>query len=169
MRKRKVLIPTIMMGSIALVLLYIGHRNGRGQEVEGLKLAFSMIVNILPLLALVFIVAGMAQTMLPHEKVVKLVGNESGLRGILLGAMAGGFTPGGPFVTMPLVAGFLGAGASVGTMVSFMTAWSLWAVMRLPMEMGILGWKFTVARLASTFIFPPIAGLIAQTFFSDFK
>ncbi|MBF0292140.1 MAG: permease [Nitrospinae bacterium] len=169
MRKRKVLIPTIMMAVIAVVLLYIGHRNGRGQEVEGLKLAFSMIVNVLPLLALVFIVAGMAQTMMPHEKVVALVGNESGLRGILIGAVAGGLTPGGPFVTMPLVAGFLGAGASVGTMVSFMTAWSLWAVQRLPMEMGILGWKFTVARLASTFIFPPIAGLIAQSFFSDFK
>lgn len=46
---------------------------------------------------------------------------------------------------------------------------ALWAVLRLPMEMGILGWKFTVGRLASAFIFPPIAGLIAQTFFSDFK
>lgn len=157
------------MGSMALVLLYIGHRNGRGQEVEGLKIAFSMITNILPLLILVFIVAGMAQAILPHDKVGHLVGNESGLRGILLGTLAGGFTPGGPFVTMPIVAGLLGAGASVGTMVSFMTAWSLWAVMRLPMELGILGWKFTVARVASTFIFPPIAGLIAQTFFSDFK
>lgn len=163
------LIPTIIMGSMALVLLYIGHRNGRGQEVEGLKIAFSMITNILPLLILVFIVAGMAQAILPHDKVGHLVGNESGLRGILLGTLAGGFTPGGPFVTMPIVAGLLGAGASVGTMVSFMTAWSLWAVMRLPMELGILGWKFTVARVASTFIFPPIAGLIAQTFFSDFK
>jgi uncharacterized membrane protein YraQ (UPF0718 family) len=169
MRKRKVLIPTIMMGSIALVLLYIGHRNGRGQEVEGLKYAVSMLVDVLPLLMLVFIVAGMAHTLMPQEQVSRLVGNESGLRGILIGAVAGGLTPGGPFVTMPLVAAFLGAGASVGTMVSFMTAWSLWAVMRLPMEMGILGWKFTVARLASTFIFPPIAGLIAQTFFSDFK
>jgi uncharacterized membrane protein YraQ (UPF0718 family) len=111
----------------------------------------------------------MAHTLMPHEQVSRLVGNESGIRGIFIGAVAGGLTPGGPFVTMPLVAGFLGAGASVGTMVSFMTAWSLWAVQRLPMEMGILGWKFTIARLASTFIFPPIAGYIAQTFFSDFK
>lgn len=163
------LIPTIMMGSIALVLLFIAHRNGRGQDVEGLKLAFSMIVSVLPLLGLVFIVAGLAQTMMPHEKVMALVGNESGFKGILIGTVAGGLTPGGPFVTMPLIAGFLGAGASVGTMVSFMTAWSLWAVQRLPMEMGILGWKFTVARLASTFFFPPIAGLIAQSLFSDFK
>ena len=60
-------------------------------------------------------------------------------------------------------------GASVGTMVAYLTGWSLWAVSRLPMEIGILGWRFVVARLAATFIFPPIAGLIAQTLFSSFK
>jgi hypothetical protein len=36
----------------------------------------------------------------------------------------------------------------------------------LPMEVAILGWKFALIRLASTFFFPPIAGLIAQTFFA---
>jgi hypothetical protein len=54
-------------------------------------------------------------------------------------------------------------------MVAFVTAWSLWAVSRLPMDIGILGWKFTVVRLACTFFFPPIAGLLAQLFFSGFK
>jgi hypothetical protein len=54
-------------------------------------------------------------------------------------------------------------------MVAFVTAWSLWAVGRLPMDIGILGWKFTVVRLACTFFFPPIAGLLAQLFFSGFK
>jgi len=65
--------------------------------------------------------------------------------------------------------GLLRTGASVGTMVAFLTGWSLWAVTRLPMEVGILGWKFTIIRIASTFFFPPIAGLIAQTFFAGAK
>ena len=46
--------------------------------------------------------------------------------------------------------------------VAFLTGWSLWALGRLPMEVGILGWKFTLVRLASTFVFPPLAGLMAQ-------
>jgi hypothetical protein len=58
------------------------------------------------------------------------------------------------------------SGAGVGTMVAFLTGWSLWAVSRLPMEIGILGWRLTLIRLTSTFIFPPIAGLIAQVLFS---
>jgi hypothetical protein len=31
------------------------------------------------------------------------------------------------------------------------------------MEVGILGWQFTLIRVASTFFFPPIAGFIAQS------
>ncbi|MDZ7262573.1 MAG: permease, partial [candidate division KSB1 bacterium] len=97
------------------------------------------------------------------------VGAESGLRGILIGTVAGGLSPGGPYVNLPVVAGFLRAGAGVGTMVAFLTGWSLWAVSRLPMEIGILGWKFTLIRIASTFFFPPIAGWIAQILFVNAK
>jgi len=102
---------------------------------------------------------------LPQDLLSRWVGVESGKRGILIGTLAGGLTPGGPYVSLPVVAGLLRAGASVGIMVAFLTAWSLWAVSRLPMEVGILGWKFTLIRIASTFFFPPIAGLIAQTLF----
>jgi hypothetical protein len=46
-------------------------------------------------------------------------------------------------------------------MVSFLTAWSLWAFARLPMEVGILGMRLTVIRLAAVLVFPPLAGGIA--------
>jgi hypothetical protein len=57
-------------------------------------------------------------------------------------------------------------GASIGTMVALLTGWSLLAVSRLPLEIGLMGWKFALIRLACVFFFPPIAGLIANTFFS---
>jgi hypothetical protein len=50
----------------------------------------------------------------------------------------------------------------MGTMVAFVTAWSLWAFGRLPMEFAIMGWKFTVVRFLSVFFFPPVAGFIAN-------
>ena len=87
----------------------------------------------------------------------------------MIGTLAGGLTPGGPYVSLPVVAGFLRAGAGVGTMVAFLTGWSLWAVSRLPMEVGILGWRFTIVRFVCTFFFPPIAGLLAQAMFSGVR
>jgi hypothetical protein len=35
------------------------------------------------------------------------------------------------------------------------------------MEVGLLGWRFTAIRLAVTFFFPPVAGLLAQRLFAS--
>ncbi len=154
--------PTIIMGVIALVLFIVAYSRGGGQHTDGLKIAVRTTIEILPLIFFAFIVAGLVQTLLPKDLLSRWVGEESGLRGIIVGTLAGGITPGGPYVSLPIVATLLKAGANNGTMVAFLTSWSLWAVARLPMEVGILGWKFTVIRLASTFFFPPFAGLIAN-------
>ena len=155
-------IPTMIMAALALILFIIAYYKGEGQHITGLKSAFQIIIDIFPLLIFAFIVAGMVQTLLPHNLISKWIGEESGMRGILIGTLAGGLTPGGPYVSLPLVAGLLKSGASSGTLVAFLTSWSLWAVARLPMEFGILGWQFTLIRLCSTFFLPPIAGIIAN-------
>jgi uncharacterized membrane protein YraQ (UPF0718 family) len=172
MKKRRIqgmLIPTIIMGVLAFILLTIGYYKGQGDHIIGIKLALSLIVQVLPLLVFALIAAGMAQVIVPKEFLSKWVGEESGMRGILIGTVAGGLSPGGPYVNLPIAAGLIHAGSSVGTMVAFLTGWSLLAFNRLPMEVGILGWRFTLIRIASTFFFPPIAGWIAQTFFSGVK
>jgi uncharacterized membrane protein YraQ (UPF0718 family) len=165
-RFSQMLIPTIIMGVIALALLIVGYQRGGGEHILGLKSAGNILIQIVPLLIFAFIIAGMVQHLVPTEMISRWIGAESGLRGILLGTVVGGFMPGGPFVSLPIAAGLLRLGASVGTMVALLTGWSLWAFTRLPIEVGILGWQFTLIRLACTFIFPPIAGLIANTFFS---
>ena len=160
------IIPTIIMGVIAIVLLFIGYQKGGGEHILGLKTAGNLLIQIVPLLVFAFIVAGMVQILVPIEMISKWVGAESGFRGILIGTAVGGLMPGGPYVSLPIAAGLLRAGAGVGTMVALITAWSLLAFSRMPLEIGILGWKFTLIRLACVFFFPPIAGLIANTFFS---
>jgi len=157
------------MGVLAFILLFIGYYKGQQQHISGVKSALDMTIQILPLLIFSFIVAGMIQVLLPRELLSRWVGAESGIRGILIGTTVGGLSPGGPYVSLPIAAGLWRSGAGVGTMVAFLTGWSLWAVARLPMEVGILGWRFTLIRLGSTFFFPPIAGLIAQTLFSGAK
>ena len=138
-QKRKgtdMLVPTIVMGIIALVLIALAYSKGEGQHIIGMRSAFKMTIQILPMLIFAFIIAGMIQVLLPQEVVSKWVGVESGLRGILIGTIAGGLSPGGPYVSLPVAVGLLRAGAGVGTMVAYLTAWSLWAIARLPMELG---------------------------------
>ena len=160
------LIPTIIMGVIAIALLYIGYQRGGGEHVLGLKSAGNLLLQIIPLLIFAFIIAGMIQILIPQEIVAKWVGAESGFRGLLIGSVLGGLMPGGPMISLPIAAGLLRVGASIGTMVAFLTGWSLLAISRLPMEIGLMGWKFALIRLACVFFFPPIAGLIANKLFS---
>ena len=163
------LIPTIVMGVLAIAFLFIGFQKGADLPVLGLKAAGAMLLQMVPLLIFAFIIAGMIPLLIPEGIISRWIGAESGFRGILIGTIAGALMPGGPYVSLPLVAGFMRVGASIGTMVAFITGWSLLAFARLPMELGIMGWKFTLIRLGCTFFFPPIAGLIANKLFSDFS
>ncbi len=155
------LVPTLIMGALAVLLFILAWRRGGGQHLSGLRTAGQSLLQTLPLLVLSFAVAGLAQALLPRDLVSRWVGSESGVRGLLIGTLAGTLTPGAPYVTFPVMAGLLKAGASVGTMVAFMVGWSLCSFSRLPLEVGIIGWRFTLIRVASTFFFPPIAGYLA--------
>jgi len=160
------LIPTIIMGVLAIVFAFLAYQKGGGEHILGLKTAGTMLIQVVPLLIFAFIIAGIIPLLVPQEAISRWVGAESGLRGVLIGTIVGGCLPGGPYVSLPMAAGLLRVGASIGTMVALLTGWSLLAFSRLPLEIGIMGWKFTLIRFACTFFFPPIAGLIANRLFS---
>ena len=163
------LIPTIIMGVLAVVLLAIGYFRGEGEHVSGITSGMKLFLEIIPLLIFAFIMAGMIQELVPKETVASWVGAESGFRGLIIGTLAGAVTPGGPYVSMPIAAGLLRSGAGIGTMVAYLTAWSVWAISRMPIEIGMMGWKYTLIRFSCSFFFPPIAGALAQFFFGGVK
>ncbi len=154
--------PTVVMFVIAVVLFIIASLQGEGKNVAGLKSAWNMTLQIIPLLIFAFIIAGLVQTLIPRDLISSWVGDESGFRGILIGTVAGALTPGGPYVSLPIAAGLLKTGASIPTMVAFVTGWSLMSVARLPLEVGIMGWRFTLIHMLSVIIFAPLAGLLAS-------
>ena len=162
--------PTIFMGVLAAVLVGVQWHRGETQAVRnGIASGMLTLVQIIPLLVFAFTVAGMIQGMVAKETVAKWVGVESGFRGIMIGTVAGGLCPGGPFVSLPIAVTLVRSGAGIGTMVAFLTGWSLLAFSRLPMEVGVLGWKLALIRLVTTFFFAPIAGWLAQTVFGHVK
>ena len=157
---------TVVMIAIALVLLLLAYLQGDNLHILGLKKGGNMLVQVLPLLIAAFVIAGLVQVLVPKELIARWLGPESGLKGILLGSLAGGLTPGGPIVNFPIVASIYKAGAGIGTVVAYVTAWSLVSVVRFPLEVSLISPKFAFIRLACTFFFPPIAGVIAWLLFS---
>ncbi len=157
---------TIVMVGLAALLLLIASFQGSGPA--GLKIAGSTFLQVLPMLLAAFVIAGVIQALVPKEFMARWLGKGAGIKGIFIGALAGGLTPGGPVVSFPIAASIWKSGASIGVVVAYVAGWTLWSVPRLPYEIGLVGAKFTLIRFLSTLIFPPLAGLIAQGIFSRF-
>jgi len=147
---------------VSVILLIIAYVRGEDFAIRGIKLASSMLWNNLAILLAGFIIAGMMQVLLPKELIAKWLSNAAGVRAVLLGCLAGGIIPGSPYVAFPIVAGFYNAGAGLGAMVGFVTAWSLWSISRLPVEIALINPRAALIRYGITFIIPPAAGLIAH-------
>ncbi len=158
-------IATIVMIILAAFLSVIAYNRGDQLLLRGLKFGGRTLLSILPLLVCAFVVAGLIQVLMPKELISAWLGDQAGIKGIFIAAFAGGLTPGGPYVLLPIAAALYRAGVGIGPMVAFLTGWSLWAAGRLPYEIGLLGPKLTLIRFVSTLIFPPIAGMIAQLLF----
>ncbi len=160
-------LPTIIMAILALVVLGVAYQKGDDTHLLGLRIGGVMLVQLIPLLVFAFVIAGTLPLIMPSDVIARWIGAEAGARGILVGSLIGGLLPGGPAVSLPILAGFLRLGAGTGTLVAMMTGWSLLAFTRLPLEVGILGWRFTAIRLACTFFLAPVAGLIAHRLFAE--
>jgi uncharacterized membrane protein YraQ (UPF0718 family) len=79
-----------------------------------------------------------------------------------MACVVGGLVPGSPYAVFPIVAGLYRAGAGLGAVVAFVSAWSLWSVSRLPVEMALIDSRVALIRYGITFLVPPAAGLIAN-------
>ena len=153
---------TWILAAAAIVLLALAFWRGRDLPLAGLKAGGLTLWRNLPVLLLGFAIAGLAQVLIPKEWIVRWLGGQSGLKGVLIACLLGGLVPGAPYATFPLVAALYQAGASLGAVVGFVTAWALWSISRLPVEIALIDGKPALVRYALTFVVPPIAGLLAN-------
>lgn len=153
---------TLVLAVAAAILLVLALRRGPDVALEGLLAAWRTAWRNLDLLILGFVLAGLVQVLIPRELITRWLGEEAGITGILIGCVVGGLVPGAPYATFPLVASLYQAGASIGAVVGFVSAWALWSVSRLPTEIALIDPRPALIRYGVTFIVPPLAGMLAQ-------
>ena len=158
----------LFFGALAVALSWTAYKKSPEMLISGWKFGLNMFVKVLPVLILAFGISGLLQVMVPKETIARWLGRESGWRGIWMGCLVGAITPGGPYTSFPIVAALYQAGAGLGTLVAYVTAWSLWAVARLPIEATLISPRFMMFRIFSSLLFPPLAGGIAHIFFSKY-
>jgi uncharacterized membrane protein YraQ (UPF0718 family) len=153
--------------SLVIALLAFGlgllawTRPGR-LHVQGLKTSGKNARTMLPRIVVALLLSGFLTALVPTELVASWIGKTSGLKGILIGSLLGGFTPGGPVTSFPIVVVLFKTGAGIPPLIAFLTAWSVFAFHRIiAYEIPLMGVRFVLLRLLSCLILPPLAGILA--------
>jgi uncharacterized membrane protein YraQ (UPF0718 family) len=163
--ERSVIDNNVVVMSVLVVVLavFAWWRGGAPLVEEGLRGGLALAIRFALLIALAFLAAGLAEKLVPGEWIRGALGEESGLRGILLASAAGALTPAGPYLSMPLAAAMHRSGASTGAVVAFLSGWSLLAIQRLvAWELPLLGPRIALIRYGVCLLLPVVAGLIAR-------
>jgi len=134
----------------------------------GAKTGLSLLWFIVPRLVPALILAGMLQVLIPQQVVARYFGTQSGLPAICLASAAGVITPGGPMVSVPLLVVLANSGMALGPLVAYMTSWSLFGMQRIiAWEAPLMGWHFVGVRVASSFLFPVLAGWLVKLYYHE--
>ena len=158
-----------IMLALAVGLTFWAYSKDPDLPIEGLKDGGKLLLNILPALLLAFIAAGMIGKVLPRELMTRLLGEDSGFKGLCIASFAGAVTPGGPFVQFPIVAALLKSGAGIAPLMTYISAWSLLGLNRfLIYEVSLLGWKLACSRMLASLIFPILIGVLTRFIWTRF-
>jgi len=131
--------------------------------LSALRTAAGDSLFIIPLIALGVTIGALLTSLVPNEIVARHLGRQAGFRAIVLSSVIGSIMPGGPFVAFPIIVALGGAGASVGSLIAFLTAWSAVGVHRLLVwEIPFMGAEFGTLRFVCSIPIPIIAGVVAN-------
>jgi len=130
---------------------------------QALDSDIAMVMKTIPRIIAAMLVAGMIWVMLPRDRMTRMIGSESGLRGLVVSAAAGVITPGGPSAAFSLLAVLGGAGADRGALVTYIASWSMLGVQRIIVwDVPMMGAEFSLTRFLVSLPLPIVAGLIAR-------
>lgn len=120
-------------------------------------------LDLIPKMALAFVLAALVTSLVPRAMVAKWLGEQSGAKGVALATGVGAITPGGPMMSFPLVASLAKAGAGRASLIAYLTSWETLGFQRiLVWEIPLLGFEYTAMRFIASLPLPFVAAIIAD-------
>jgi uncharacterized membrane protein YraQ (UPF0718 family) len=104
---------------VAVSATLVWRRDGFGGVLEILTHDLSLFGGILPRVLTGCLLGAFISEILPHDKVSRSLWLNSGLKGLLIGAIL----PGGPFTAYPVASALLAVGANFGAPIAMVVSW----------------------------------------------
>lgn len=127
-----------------MLLIFIFNKNLGISVFSSTKSSFLQMLSVLPPIMLML---GLLDVWVSRESMMKYMGDNSGILGILLSILIASLAAGPMYAAFPFTAVLLKKGVKFSNIIIFMNAWCVTKLSTLLFEIGALGYKFTLARL----------------------
>ena len=131
----------------SLVLLIIISSINKSVGYKSILSAYDSLIQMISVLPPIMILLGLIDVWVPREKLIKYMGNNSGLIGIFLSMLIASIAAGPMYAAFPFAAILIKKGVKFSNIIIFLNAWCVTKFSTLLFEVGALGYRFTLYRL----------------------
>lgn len=131
------------------------------RAANALHIGSSTFISVLLLIVSVFGLVGLLQVWISRELIVRLLGREGGIKGLLIAALCGTVLIGPAYIIFPLLMSIQKQGARWAVITIVLTSYAV-KLQMIPIEVGFLGWPFSLARALITIALAIPTGLLVE-------
>jgi uncharacterized membrane protein YraQ (UPF0718 family) len=132
---------------ISLLTLAIVFIINKDTGIKSIKVTYSSLKQMLIYIPPIFILLGLLDIWIPKETMVRLMGEKSGILGIVLAFLAGSCAAGPVYGAFPVAAVLMKKGVKFTNIIIFIGTWSCAKIGMVLFEIASLGAKFAFTRL----------------------
>ena len=158
-----ILAVNLLLWVMVAALAATAARRGRGLMHYGAREGTGEFIRLMPRIIIGVVGSGFIAAVLPKDLISAWLGPHSGIIGLVIAAVGGALTPGGPVVGFAIGSAALKSGAGVPQVIAYSTAWALYAVQRMLIwEIPMMPARVVWLRAAVSLPLPFIAAALAM-------
>jgi uncharacterized membrane protein YraQ (UPF0718 family) len=133
-----------LLGMLGMTLIILFINQDLGMRI--FMASWDNILGMLSVLPPIFVLIGLLDVWVKKETMVKYMGEDSGIVGILLGFFLGAAAAGPLYGAFPVAGIFLNKGSRLANVLIIVGAWATMKIPLLLFEVAAMGFKFTLIR-----------------------
>mgnify|MGYP003414755158 CR=1 FL=1 len=153
---------SLILYLVAALLIIISYKKDKEKTKKALLKGWKSIENILPQFLGIILVVGITLAVLKPEMISNIVGNNSGILGVVFSAVIGSIIMMPTFVAFSTGDMLLKSGAGVAQVVALISTLTLIGIITIPLEAKYIGKKATIYRNILAFVFSIIVAFFVE-------
>lgn len=153
-------LSTYILYGLAFVLLVVSFIKDKNKTKKALKKGWMSFKNIMITLIPLFMFIGIVMTLVTPELIMTIMGEESGIIGVMTALVVGSIAFIPSFLTFPLGADLLAVGAGYPQVAALVTALMAVGIVYIPVEKKFFGGKAVFLRNAFAVLASLVVALV---------